>query len=153
LAKFQVSDPLGSIFKKFPKIAYTLTLWNQRSAIKSPIGVHNHIIIDMCCVDTDFGSTDRRSHFCSQRFGCKKIKSLVKNFFNAIQWRKLTFLLDVRFKRLAGGSNGTHISNTHHKSFNWCESPPSGHLPKSERCHDFKKKKKFPIMRISIKLK
>ncbi len=112
-AKFQVSDPSGSIFKKLPKIAYTLTLWNQRPAIKLPIGVHYHIVIDICCVDTNFGSTDQRSHFCGQRFGCKKIKSLAKNLLNAIQWTKLTFLLDVRFKRLAGGPNGTHISNTH----------------------------------------
>jgi hypothetical protein len=32
-AKFQVSDLSESIFKKFPKIAYTLTLWNHRTAI------------------------------------------------------------------------------------------------------------------------
>jgi hypothetical protein len=31
-------------------------------------------------VDTDFGSTHQWSGFCGQRFGCKKIKSLVKIF-------------------------------------------------------------------------
>jgi hypothetical protein len=95
-------------------MAYTLTLQNERPVIKLPIGVHYHIFIDICCADTDFGSTDQRSGFCGQRFGFKKIKSLVENFFIAIQLRKLTFLLDVRFKRLADGPNGTHISNTHH---------------------------------------
>ncbi len=85
LAKSQVSDPSGSIFKKFPKIAYTLTLQNERPVIKLPIGVHYQIFIDICCVDTDFGSTDQRSRFCGLWFGCKKIKSLFKNFFNAIQ--------------------------------------------------------------------
>ncbi len=80
LAKSQVSDPSGSIFKKFPKMAYTLTLENERPVIKLPIGVHYHIFIDMCCVDTDFGSTEQRSGFCGQRFGCKKIKSRVKIF-------------------------------------------------------------------------
>ncbi len=59
-------------------MAYTLTLENQRQVIKLPIGVHYHILIDTYCVDTDFGSTDQRSVFCGQRFGCKKIKSLVK---------------------------------------------------------------------------
>jgi hypothetical protein len=113
LAKSQVSGPSGSIFKKFPKIGYTLTLRNQRPAIKYPIGVHYHNVIDICCVDTNFGSTHQRSHSCGQRFGCKKNKIFGQNFFNAIQWRKLTFPLDVRFKRLAGGPNGTHISNTH----------------------------------------
>jgi hypothetical protein len=57
LAEFQVSDPSGSIFKKLPKIAYTLTLENERPAIKLPIGAHYRIFIDICCVDTDFGST------------------------------------------------------------------------------------------------
>ncbi len=66
-------------------MAYTLTLQNERPVIKLPIGVHYHIFIDICCVDTDFGSTDQRSGFCGQRFGCKKIKSLVKIFLIAIQ--------------------------------------------------------------------
>jgi hypothetical protein len=50
LAKFKVSDQSGSIFKQFPRIAYTITFWNQRSAIKLPIDVHYHIFIDICCV-------------------------------------------------------------------------------------------------------
>ncbi len=98
--------------KNSRKSPIQLTLWNQRPAIKLPIGVHYHILIDICCVDTDFGSTHQKSHICGQRFVFKKIKSLVKNLFenflNAIQWTKFTFLLYVCFKRLAGGPNGTH---------------------------------------------
>ncbi len=92
---------------------YILTLWNQPKAIKLWVSVQYHIVIDICCVDTDFGSTDQRSDFCGQWFGFKKNKIFVQNFFNAIQWRKWTFLFDVRLKQLAGGPNGTHISNTH----------------------------------------
>jgi hypothetical protein len=90
LAKSQASDPSGSIFKKLPKIAYTSTLQNQRPVIKLPIGVHYHISIDICCVDTDFGSTDQRSGFCGQRFGCKKIKSLIK-IFSMLSKEKIDF--------------------------------------------------------------
>jgi len=62
------------------KIAYTLTLWNERPAIKLPISVHYHNGINIYCVDTDFGSTDQRSDLCEQQFVCKKIKPLVKLF-------------------------------------------------------------------------
>ena len=50
--------------KNSRKSPIQLTLWNQWPAIKLPIGVHYHILIDICCVDTDFGSTHQRSHFC-----------------------------------------------------------------------------------------
>ncbi len=58
-----------------------LTLWNQRPTIKLPIRIHYHIVIDTCCVNTNFGSTDQRSHFCGQRFAWKKIKTFGQNFF------------------------------------------------------------------------
>ncbi len=60
-------------FKNSRKSPIQLTLWNQRPAIQLPIGVHYHIVTDICCVDTDFGSTHQRSHICGQRFCCKKI--------------------------------------------------------------------------------
>ncbi len=50
--------------KNSRKSPIKLTLWNQRPAIQLPIGVHYHIDIDICCVDTNFGSTHQRSHFC-----------------------------------------------------------------------------------------
>ncbi len=59
--------------KNSRKSPIQLTLWNQRPAIQLSIGVHYHILIDICCVDTNFGSTHQKSHICGQRFGCKKI--------------------------------------------------------------------------------
>jgi hypothetical protein len=60
LAKSQVSGPSGGIFKKLPKITYTLTLRNDGPANKISNGVHYDFVVDMDCVDTHFGSTDQK---------------------------------------------------------------------------------------------
>jgi hypothetical protein len=157
LAKFQVSDPSGSIFKKFPKIAYTLTLWNQRPAIKLPIGVHYHIVIDIYCVDINFGSTHQRSDFYGQRFGCKKIKSLVKIFSMLSNGENWLFYWMCALNGWPAGST-EHIFRTHTSrssidvSVQFLVSP----IPKERPVPWFQKKKKkkiFPIIRVLLKLK
>ena len=112
LAKSQVSSRSGSIFRKLPKIAYTLTLWNQRPAIKSPMGVHYHNVINICCVDMDFGSTDQRSDLCGKWFVCKKIKSVVKIFSMLSNGENWLFYWMCALSGWPAGRMG-HIFRTH----------------------------------------
>ncbi len=138
-----------------PKIVYTLTLWNQRSAIKLPIGVNYHIVIDICCVNTDFGSTDWRSHFCGQQFSCKKIISSVKilsMFSNGENW--LFYWMWASNGWPAGQTIHIFLTHTIRASIDgnlqFLDSP----IPEERTVSRFKKKKKIsPIIRILLKLK
>ncbi len=59
-------------------------------------------------VDTDFGSTDQRSDFCGQWFGCKKIKSMVK-LFQCYSMVKIDFSNGCTL-RTVDGPNGHNLS-------------------------------------------